>query len=145
LWETFASHYIELVKNRTYNEKEFFTKSEQNSALFTLHYCLENTLKILAPITPFITHKIYNDLVGKDIHTEEFPHPLGVRLFDHFTKEELMDLNSAIWKAKKDKGLSLKTEIQEAVIPEKFKIIEKDLVATHSIKKIKYGYLEIKI
>ena len=142
LWETFASHYLELVKNRAYNEHEKFTKSEQNSALFALNYCLDSLLKMLAPIIPFVTHKIYMDLHGKVIG--EFPQALNVRLFTEFSKEELMELNSAIWKAKKDKGLSLKAEIAEASIPDSFKIIEKDFMITHGIKKISYGKFELK-
>ena len=142
LWETFASHYLELVKNRAYNEHEKFTKSEQNSALFALNYCLDSLLKMLAPIIPFVTHKIYMDLHGKVIG--EFPQALNVRLFTEFSKEELMELNSAIWKAKKDKGLSLKAEIAEASVPDSFRIIEKDFIITHGIKKISYGKFELK-
>ena len=144
LWETFASHYVELVKNRAYNEHERFTKSEQNSALFALHYCLENMLKLFAPVIPFITQKIYQDISGKDIHKEKFPEAVSMKLFDGFMKEELMNLNGVIWKAKKDAGLSLKAELEELTVPKKFNIIEKDLIATHSIKKIVYGN-EIKI
>ncbi len=143
LWETFASHYLELVKNRAYNEHGAFTKSEQSSALFTLHHCLDTLLKLLAPIIPFVTSKLYSELRGKDIHAQRFPEA-DETLFDDFTKEELTELNSKIWKHKKDKGLSLKSELEEATVPEKFRGIEKDILATHSIKKIKYGD-EIKI
>jgi hypothetical protein len=50
-----------------------------------------------------------------------------------------MELNGEIWKAKKDRGLSLKTEIREATLPIKFKPIEKDLKVSHNIKSIKWG------
>ncbi len=144
LWETFASHYLELVKGRAYNDSKRFTKEQQNGALFTLHYCLENMLKLLSPIIPFITYRIYNELEGKNIHVEEFPKPLEQEAVE-FTKEELTDLNSQIWKAKKDNSLSLKAEITEITLPDKFKKIEKDLTEAHSIKKISYGELSIKI
>jgi valyl-tRNA synthetase len=138
LWETFASHYLELVKGRAYNDSKKFSKGEQNGALFALHYCLENMLRIFSPIIPFITFRIYNELENKNIHTEEFPKTAEQKEVE-FTKEELMDLNSQIWKAKKDKNLSLKAEIREIKIPEKFKKIEKDLIEAHSIKRISYG------
>ncbi len=144
LWETFASHYLELVKNRAYNENEKFTKSQQNSALFTLGYCLDALLKLMAPVIPFVTHKIYMDLHGAEIHSEEFPQAIDSRLFMEFSKEELMELNSAMWKFKKDRGLSLKAELSEVTIPENFRPIERDLMLTHNIKKISYGKLEIK-
>ncbi|HLD38981.1 MAG TPA: valine--tRNA ligase, partial [archaeon] len=134
LWETFASHYLELVKNRAYNEHGKFTSSEQTSALFALHYCMQTLLKLLAPVVPFITSKIYSDLYEKDIHLEEFPKLLHVKHFTDFSKEDLMELNSNIWKFKKDNGLSLKAELSDVVVPEKFHCIEKDLIATHSIK-----------
>ncbi len=144
LWETFASHYVELVKNRAYNEGEKFTKSQQNSAIFTLGYCLDSLLKLMTPVIPFVTHKIYTSLHGKEIHLEKFPEPASTGLFTEFSKEELMELNSSVWKFKKDKGMSLKAELQEIVVPENFRCIEKDLMFTHNIKKISYGKFEIK-
>ncbi|HLD49433.1 MAG TPA: valine--tRNA ligase [archaeon] len=136
LWETFASHYLELVKPRAYDGDE--------SALHTLNYCLDNLLKILAPITPFITHKIFMNLRGEQIHEEKFPATAPQEEVT-FKTEELVQLNSAIWKAKKDVGLSLKAEIKELTMPEKFRSIEGDLLRAHSIKKIGYGEMEIKL
>jgi valyl-tRNA synthetase len=138
LWETFASHYLELVKNRAYNSSGAFSEEEQEAAVFTLHYCLEKILLLLAPVIPIITSKIYNDLFGEDIHFLSFPSK-EQEFSPAFTTQELSDLNSAIWKAKKDSALSLKAEIKEIQIPEKFKAIEKDIISAHSIKSIKYG------
>jgi valyl-tRNA synthetase len=142
LWETFASHYIELVKHRAYNQEKKFSKQEQDSALYTLHHCLDVLLKLLAPITPFITYQIFHELRGKDIHAEQFPEPekgKAKAAKPGFSTKDLMELNGAIWKAKKDKGLSLKTEITAATLSRRFKSIEKDLVLTHGIKEIKWG------
>lgn len=139
LWEILASNYLEIVKGRAYNDNGKFTKEEQNGALFALHHCLENMLKTFAPIIPFITYKLYDELEGKDIHLEEFPKVAEEAEELPFKTEEIMDLNSQIWKAKKDNNLSLKAEIKTLTLPEKFKSIEKDLVEAHSIKEIKYG------
>ena len=138
LWEGFASHYLELVKQRAYNEEGIFSNEEQQSALYTLHHCLDIMLKLLAPIIPFITFRIFEELRGVDIHTQSFPEPDKVNK-PKFSAEELMELNGLIWKAKKDKELSLKSPVNEATIPEKFKTIEKDFVRTHGIQKITYG------
>jgi len=144
IWETFASHYLELVKNRAYNESNNFTKEEQNAAIKTLNSCLDTTLKLLAPVVPMVTYKIYKDLTGKDIHFEEFPKV--TKAATEINTQKLIELNSTIWKAKKDKGLSLKAEIPEATLPEELKVIEKDLKTTHNIQKISYGKkLEVKI
>jgi valyl-tRNA synthetase len=145
VWEIFASHYIELVKNRAYNQSGTFSKQEQISAQYTLNYVLDTILKLLAPVTPFITYKIYLDLRDKDIHMSKFPEEVVVRNTP-FSKEDIINLNSAIWKAKKEKGLSLKTEINKVILPEKFRTIEKDIKETHKIKIIDYGEkFEIKI
>ncbi|MBW3021574.1 valine--tRNA ligase, partial [Candidatus Woesearchaeota archaeon] len=105
LWETFASHYLELVKRRVYNNEEKFTKEEQTSGLYTLHYVLETILKLLAPVVPIITYSLYKDLTGKDIHFEKFPE-LEHEVEVGFKAEDLVNANSMIWKAKKDAGKS---------------------------------------
>ncbi len=145
IWEVFASHYLEMVKNRAYNEKGSYSEKERNAALCTLYRVLFESLKLLAPIIPFITDKIYNDLTGKDIDSEAFPEPekkFAKKL--SFTTADIIELNGTIWKAKKDAGQSLKAEVAELTLPEKFKAIERDLVEMHSVKKVVYGK-EIKV
>ena len=56
-----------------------------------------------------------------------------------FKTEELLDLNGRIWKAKKDKGLSLKAEVEKVIVPEKFKPIEKELRSMHNLASVEYG------
>ncbi len=138
IWETFASHYLELVKNRAYNGEKNFSKAEQNGAIYTLYYCLEVILRLLAPVIPLMTYKIYKELYGRDVHFLEFPKVEKEFEVSFFTNE-IIELNSQIWKAKKERGMSLKGEIKEAELPEKFKEIEKDLAETHGIKKVKFG------
>ncbi|MEM7827703.1 MAG: valine--tRNA ligase [Candidatus Aenigmatarchaeota archaeon] len=130
LWNVFASHYIELVKVRAY--------SGDASALYTLHACMRAALILLAPITPFVTDYIYRKLYGRSVHLETFPKKQKTKR-PAFTTKELAELNSMIWKAKKDKSLSLRAEIKRARIPKKFKAIEKDLKAAHNIKQIEWG------
>lgn len=142
IWEIFASHYIELVKNRAYNENNKFAKEEKNSAVYTLYYCLNKVLEILAPVNPMFTHKVYFILNGKDIHNQPFP-KVEKRYKQNFKKEELMELNSEIWKIKKSKGLSLKDEIKVLTIQNKFNRIIKDLKEAHNAKEIKFGKLKV--
>ncbi|MEM5766131.1 MAG: valine--tRNA ligase [Candidatus Aenigmatarchaeota archaeon] len=130
-WNLFASHYIEMVKPRAYGQG--FNKKEQQAAWFTLHTCLKNILLLLAPITPFITEKIWLELYGKkSIHTQIFPR---AEWRTELTKlsEKIVEFNSKVWNLKKEKGLSLKDEI-EFEIPEELKIFEKDLKVMHNIK-----------
>jgi len=144
IWETFASHYIELVKNRAYNENEKFSKQDQESALFTLHYCLQVLLKLLAPINPMITEKIYIEIYDKDIHKEEFPE-VEIEVKNEIETKDIVELDSLVWKTKKDNGKSLKEEIRLLVIPRKLESIEKDLISAHNVKEIKYGDLRVEL
>ena len=145
IWETFASHYIELIKNRAYNQDGQFSKEEQNGAIYTLHNCLENILRLLYPVIPMITYKLYIELFEKDLNIEPFPEPKD-RYELEFTADELESLNSSIWKIKKDANISLKAPIERAVIPEKFKGIEGDFAAMHRIENLSYGdTIEVKV
>ncbi|MEM3369585.1 MAG: valine--tRNA ligase [Candidatus Micrarchaeia archaeon] len=144
IWETFASHYIELSKNRAYNSEGKFTEEEQSSAIWTLHEIMSNLLKLLAPIIPFATWKIYGEIYEKEIHTESFPIPGEVKEVG-FSFSELEEMNSRIWKTKKDNGLSLKDPIKILEIPEKFRIIENDIINAHKVSELRYGEFNIMI
>ncbi|MBI5066454.1 valine--tRNA ligase [Candidatus Woesearchaeota archaeon] len=143
IWETLASHYLELVKSRAYNGEGKFSEPEQKSALYTLHRVLQRTLRLLAPVIPMFAYKVYQEIYGDDIHSLKFPE-IGDEYKVAFETAELEDMNSKIWKAKKDAGKSLKDPITKLVISEKFKSIEQDLIVTHRIQKLEYGE-ELKI
>jgi valyl-tRNA synthetase len=138
IWETFASHYVELVKNRAYNKDEHFSTEEQRAAHFTLHLVLEKILLLLAPVVPFVTFRIYKDIKGEDIHLKEFPEPTE-RFRQAFSSDELEELNSLVWKSKKESGLSLRDEVKELKMPDKFKGIEKDIMYMHNVSKVTFG------
>jgi valyl-tRNA synthetase len=137
LWETFASHYVELVKNRAYNRNNFFTKEKQMGAIYTLNKCLDIILMLLAPVIPLITYKIYMSLRGRDIHFQDFLTPEEYE--SPFSTKEIEDLNKALWRAKKEKGLSLRDEVKMAILPEKFRSVADDVVGTHHIKEVSFG------
>jgi valyl-tRNA synthetase len=142
IWEAFASHYLELVKNRAYNQEGRFTRAEQNAAVQTLNRVLDTVLLLLSPIAAFSTHKIYHDLRGKRIEEQPFPKPLRIAgKKPAFTTRELMSLNSRLWKRKKDRGLSLKSPVTYAMLPSRFKPLGKDLKEAHKIEKIEWGKL----
>ncbi|MFH1445188.1 MAG: valine--tRNA ligase [Nanoarchaeota archaeon] len=141
VWETFASHYLELVKTRAYNQDKKFSLEEQGGAIFTLNKVLDTLLLLANPVIPFITHKLYSDMRCKEIENEAFPEidKKMIKLDIPFKTEELAEINSNIWKAKKDKGLSLKTPIREVEIPKSLSCLEDDFRLAHGIEKIIYG------
>lgn len=59
IWSEFCDWYIEMVKSRLY-DTECDTKKE---AMYTLNYVLVNSLKLLHPFMPFITERIYRELI----------------------------------------------------------------------------------
>ena len=139
LWETFASHYLELVKRRAYNAENEWNEAEQRAAIHTLHYCLEKVLLLFSPIIPFITHKLYQTLYSKDLATCAFPEAEQSEKKLPFTTKDIEALDSEIWKRRSEASLSLTATIKKAVIPEKFKTIAKELQAAHRIAEISYG------
>ncbi|MDO8624865.1 MAG: class I tRNA ligase family protein, partial [Candidatus Diapherotrites archaeon] len=141
VWETFASHYLEMAKSRAYNRDGPHSTESQEAALWTLHHCMETLLKLLAPITPFVTYRLHKELTGKNIHVDElFPTPDSEldRKFE-FSTAELLELNSRIWQAKKEKGLSLNAGIESFAIPKQFKALATTLADTHKIKQIDWA------
>ncbi|MBU5688943.1 MAG: valine--tRNA ligase [Candidatus Aenigmarchaeota archaeon] len=130
VWNVFASHYLEMIKVRAYGQG--FSEKEQKSAWFTVHFVLKNVLKLLAPIIPFMTDYIWREVYDKEsIHKQELPE-INYRFgLENYT-QKIIEFNSAVWKEKKDKGLSLKAEIAIKV-PEELKMFKKDLVKMHNI------------
>ncbi|MCX6821553.1 MAG: valine--tRNA ligase [Candidatus Aenigmarchaeota archaeon] len=130
-WNLFASHYLEMAKSRAYGQG--FDEEEQKAAWYTLHLVLKTLLKLFAPISPFITDYVWKELYGKEsIHLESLSKPEWGFGLEKSTGK-ITEFNTEIWKTKKDKGLSLKTEI-EVKIPKELKQFEKDLINMHNIR-----------
>ncbi|MCH7568359.1 MAG: valine--tRNA ligase [Nanoarchaeota archaeon] len=130
LWETFASHYIELTKNRAYNKENKFTKTESLSAHYTLHYLLERFLTLMYPIIPQLT-----TVIGKELKIKfnEYPKIKKTKTNISPLVNRIIQFNKEIWKKKKDQGISLRAEIKNIKIPKYLKDFEKDLRACHGL------------
>ncbi|MFW9788847.1 MAG: valine--tRNA ligase [Candidatus Thorarchaeota archaeon] len=140
-WNFFADHVLEMIKGRSFNTDGKFTKEEQQSAWFTLHEVLKIITLSLAPMTPFITDRIYRDLYDeKGIHRHSFPSPdkSWKSALTEFT-ELLMQTNSGFWKFKRENGLSLRQGLPEAYISTNLKPWMKDLQAMHGVTIIGFG------
>ena len=134
-WNLFAANYIEMVKARAYGIG--FSDEEKDAAIFTLHKVLSTILKLLAPITPFITDHLWQTLYSDDsIHKQkqaEIDPEFSETKYDKFTKE-ITEFNSRVWNEKKDKGLSLKDSIK-ITIPDNLTMFSKDFVSMHNIEE----------
>ncbi len=129
-WNLFAAHYIEMVKARAYGIG--FSDAERDSAVFTLHRTLSTILRLLAPITPFITEHLWLALYSDEsIHKQSLPEPGRAPDMTRLTKE-LVEFNSRVWNEKKERGISLKDGI-DIEVPESLAIFRRDLVAMHNL------------
>lgn len=113
-WNVFASHYLELVKSRAYNDK---VTNNRHSALYTLHKCFSVILLLLAPICPFITDKLWTTIYSNEsIHLQQFP----LRSNDYvdmckFTKA-ITDFNSLIWTKKENQQMKTVSDIHCVIL-----------------------------
>ncbi|MBD3352593.1 MAG: valine--tRNA ligase [Candidatus Lokiarchaeota archaeon] len=124
----FASHYIEIAKQRAYEGDA--------GVAAVLHTCLKAILKILHPITPFITYKLYEMIYDGDIQFANYPELVKEKEVSEYGEytEDLIGFNSLVWKEKHEKGISLKDPI-DMDVSEKLKPFKEDLIAMHSLKK----------
>ena len=111
--------------------KTKFTKEESNSAIYTLHYLQERLLLLLYPIIPQCTTLLANEK-GINLLEEQWPKSNQIKS-DLSLIEKLTDFNSKIWKAKKEKGISLRNPIEGIKTPKDLLEFQKDLNACHNI------------
>ncbi len=120
-----------MVKARAYGEG--FSENEKKSAIYTLNYVLKRLLLLMAPITPFITQTIWDAIYSQDpIHYQGIPE---AKAYDEkllLIGDKIMEFNSKVWNAKKDKKLSLRDAIK-IEIPQELELFEKDLKSMHNI------------
>jgi valyl-tRNA synthetase len=130
-WNLFAAHYIEMIKGRSYGTG--FSEEERDGAIYTLHKVLSTVLLLLAPITPFITDYLWQNLYSdKSIHRERLPEKGNYEDWKEFTKN-IVEFNSNVWNKKKELGLSLKDSIAFK-IPSNLLQFAKDLKTMHNLK-----------
>jgi len=130
-WNVFAAQYIEMAKARAYGIE--FSDAERDGAIYTLHKVLSTLLKLLAPITPYITDFLWQTLYSdKSIHTEQQTKAESNEDLTQHT-QAISDFNSKVWNEKKEKGLHLPDSIK-IEIPKELEIFKKDLVAMHHLE-----------
>jgi len=148
-WHYFCDNYLELVKHRVYNG----SKEEKDSAFYTLYYSLLTILKLMAPITPFVTEALYQKYFRKNekkksIHLTEWPEKFKIsqKKDDKEKLELLLEIISNVRKEKSKHNKSLKTEIiltLNKADKEKLKDVLEDLKAVTNAREIKVGKFRV--
>ena len=136
-WDYFASHYVELVKERAYNRNGSFKPEEQKAAWKTLHTIMKSLLIQLSPIMPFVTDKIYRELYGESVHLQQYPdHAMDdekKRLAD--VARKLVAVNKAVWNWKRELGVKKPEPVEgyKLIVPPLLEGAARDLESMHKV------------
>lgn len=132
-WTDLADNYIELVKQRLYDEPG----EALDGARFALYHVLLITIKLLAPILPHVTEVIYL-LLFADIEKQKSIHlsswPKGDSSWEDGVAEEigaiLVGTTKAVRRKKSEQHLSLATELS------KLQVVVEDPDLVHQISEV---------
>jgi valyl-tRNA synthetase len=115
-WQ-FCDDYVELVKDRVYNDAN---AAGQKSGRLALGIATETYLKLFAPFLPFVTDEVWSWWKTDSVHNSQWPAAAQVAAFAHGADPKTMDAVSSvvsqIRKIKSDAQVSMRTEISSAVI-----------------------------
>jgi valyl-tRNA synthetase len=143
-WHTLCDNYLEIVKKRIYEGK-----GNKKSAQYVLYNSLLAVLKMIAPITPFITEELYQKYFKEQekelsIHLTRFP---KVKVNEKLDSGELfIEILSKIRQEKTKFQKSMKAEIiltLEKKEFDKLKNLLEDLKDVTTAKEIRQGSFKI--
>ncbi|MEW6063559.1 MAG: valine--tRNA ligase [Nanoarchaeota archaeon] len=147
-WHTFCDNYLEIIKDRIYNPDKRGNEAKK-SAQYTLYNSLLTILKLIAPITPYITEEIYQSYFikkekQKSIHITSWPR-YDAKMIDN-KSEEIGDLFVKILSEVRQFKTKNNKSLKEQVIltldkkdKEKLEPVLADLKATANAKEINEG------
>ena len=146
-WHIFCDNYLEIVKKRIYNEKG----DKRLSAQFVLYHSLLAILKMMAPITCFITEEIYQNYFkkfekDKSIHISEWPKEFKLEQDKKKIFDLMIEIISKVRQEKSKVNKSVKAEIVLTIDrkdKEKLKEVLDDLKSVVNAKEIKEGKFKV--
>jgi valyl-tRNA synthetase len=123
-WRVLTDNYLEMCKQRLYDEND----KTRFGALYSLDFVIQSILKLFSPIMPFITEAIYlqlfitnNDAISStttSLHTSPWPQ-VTENLHDPEAEqfgELLVAIASSVRRYKSENNLALSTPIQKMII-----------------------------
>lgn len=108
---TFCDDYLELVKERAYNQ----TDVGQASAALALRLALSTLLRLLAPVLAFATEEAWSWFESGSVHTAAWPQPLGLE-GDPAVLSAASEALIGIRRAKTEAKASQKTPVASLVL-----------------------------
>ncbi|MEM2005015.1 MAG: valine--tRNA ligase [Zestosphaera sp.] len=140
-WDVFASNYLEIAKMRAYGMGNY-DERYVNGARYTLHRVFKLILKALHPIMPFVTDYLWRCMYSpKGLRnvtiTDE---DLSVLGGDEVLIENLIKVNSAIWKYKKENNISFAEPLEAALyLPQECEKIADEIRDLHKVRTVVVG------
>lgn len=122
-WNDFCDNYLELVKARAYGEG--VAAGAQQSALYTIHHCLDAILRLFAPFVPHITEELYSHIFDEAYAAKGSLHARGnwPKAADYPVNEAAetagmacVDVLNIIRKAKSEAGVSIKFPVESVAV-----------------------------
>lgn len=108
---TFCDDYLELVKERAYNQNDV----GQASAALALRLALSTLLRLLAPVLSFATEEAWSWFEAGSVHTAAWPEKLGIE-GDPAVLAAASEALIGIRRAKTEAKASQKTPVSRAAI-----------------------------
>ena len=122
-WDEFASNYLEYAKLNL--------KKHQESTESTLYHVIITILKLLHPIMPFVTERLYQDLTDDlSIMVSPWPTPLNIK--DSKAKEKLNVINDCIKQIRNFKQERNLTKDLKIHLVSKVNLVEDKELLAHS-------------
>lgn len=137
---TFCDDYLELVKERAYNQ----TDVGQASAALALRLALSTLLRLLAPVLSFAAEEAWSWFEEGSVHTAAWPEPLGIE-GDPTVLRTVGEALIGVRRAKTEAKASQKTAVDTLTISgpaaavAAIQAAEGDLKAVGRIGEITYG------
>ncbi|MBR1544089.1 MAG: isoleucine--tRNA ligase, partial [Muribaculaceae bacterium] len=116
--ENLSNWYVRL------NRKRFWgggMTQDKLAAYQTLHLCLETVARLMAPIAPFFSDRLYRDLTGseKSVHLALFPKPCD-NVIDKALEERMQiaqNITSMVLSLRKKKNIKVRQPLTGIMIP----------------------------
>jgi valyl-tRNA synthetase len=148
-WQVFADNYLEVVKDRVYNGDE----EEKASAFYTLYESLLTIMKLMAPITPYITEEVYQNHFKefekeKSIHVSSWPEELKIEKGKNDEKvwNDLLNLIAKVRQVKSENKKAMNSKII-LTLPEReqkeLKDVIKDFKSVMNVVELKSGEFRV--
>ena len=144
--ENLSNWYVRLNRKRFWGGQ---MNDDKLAAYQTLYTCLETVVRLAAPIAPFITERIFQDLTqsSQSVHLSEFP-TADLSLVNK-KLEEQMELaqcaSSMVLALRRKVSLKVRQPLQKMIIPvldpaikERLMAVEKLIMSEVNVKEIEY-------